>query len=246
MSARVTGIHQSLGVVYPVHDIVVNGNLAVHNPGLGHIVGISAVCIHGRGHDLVTLVGNGLGSSIKGCPIFHVLLNGGGIIAAKHFLGGLAVVEQNAGAALPGKSLQNAVGIRHHILGVLILVGNIRVGDAQILNRHGITGINILQCVIRLDQEHVDLVVGRRAVLLQQRFVQVVLIGIAFIGSLMPDYGHIADGTVGLVSLGITGIKVYHPLSELVVPAVNVQHLAFLGPCAHILISALVAARRGL
>ena len=101
MSSGVTGIYQSLGIVYPFLDVVVKVDLAVNDPGSSNVVGIYTIgIVYGRNRLIAFLLQLSCGC-YESVPVSELGLDLSGIIGAEGFLGGFTVVDHNAGAALP-------------------------------------------------------------------------------------------------------------------------------------------------
>ena len=124
----------------------------------------------------------------------------GGVVGAQNILGDAAAVCEQAGRCLPCGAALAAVH-RDDVLGVLVLAGQIVVGQADVgLHIQNVVGIYILQRVVGLDQENIDLVIVGGAVLTQQCFVQLVLIVVVLVGVDGPlDGGAVLQGGGRLV-----------------------------------------------
>ena len=106
----------------------------------------------------------------------------GGIIGAQHFLGDAAAVCEQTGGRLPGGAALAAVHA-DNILGVLVLTGQIGIGQADVcLDIQCVIGIHILQCVVSLDQEDIYLVIIGGGVLIQQGLIQLILVVVVLVG----------------------------------------------------------------
>ena len=153
----------------------------------------------------------------------------GGVIGTQHVLGDAAAVSEQAGSCLPGGAALAAIHT-DDVLGVLILLCQIGIGQADVrLDIQCIIGIHILQGVIRFYQEDVDLVVIGSRFLIQQTFVQLVLIVVVVVGVDGPlDDGAVLQGGGGLIGcdFGNFRIVIVEAALELIVPAPDVQGLA--------------------
>ena len=218
-----------LGLIDPLHNVLINGNGSAGDPRSCHVVGEGAVCIIKAGQHLVALGGCLCSYIIELIPVGQVGLHFGGIIGAQNILGNAAAVCKQTGSCLPGGAALAAVHT-NDVLGVLVLASQIVIGQADVrLDIQNVIGIHILQSIISLDQEDVDLVVISSAVLTQQGFVQLVLIVVVLVGIDGPLHnGAILQGGGGLVGcdLGNFRIVVVEAALELIVPAPDVQHLA--------------------
>ena len=101
MRSCISCIDKSLGIVYPFVDVGINIDLAVNNPGRSYVVGVYTVCIIDRGDYLIAFVLQFSCGCNKCVPVSKLRLNLCGIICSENFLSGFAVVDHNAGAALP-------------------------------------------------------------------------------------------------------------------------------------------------
>ena len=149
--------------------------------------------------------------SVELVPAVESGLNLGGIIGAENVLGDGAAIDQSGGAALEGDTLHNAVGIRSGLNRVGIGVGEI--GDTESLDILCGIGIDILQNVVGLGQEHIDLVIGSGAVLIHQGFVELLLVGAVVTGGDDPVDGYAFGNGVVLLKEAL----------ELFVPGVDVE-----------------------
>ena len=207
-----------------------------------NVVGEGSVSIIVTGEHEVTSVLHLLSYLIELIPVSQLSLNFSRIICTQNFLSDVSSVSKQTGSCLPGNALEIAVRVSNDILGVLILVSQICIGETQILNRLYIRTIYILQSVVSLDQEHIDLVV--RISLSLQIFVQLVLVSIISVRSCYPnDLSTVLQvlvlanllstvssyGEAGLC-LVILRIEVSESALELVVPCIDLQ--LFLGSFA--------------
>jgi len=204
---------------------------AVHPTG-GHVVGEGAVGIIVAGEHLVALGSGLLGHIVELIPIAQCSLDFGGIIGAQHILGDAAAVGKQAGGRLPGGALLDAIN-GDDVLGVLVLVLQVVIGQADVaLDVQRVLGVDVLQRVVSLDQEDVDLVIIGGAVLLQQGFVQLVLVVVVVVGVDGPFHGHAVVQFGGGLIVGHrddAGVVIVEAGLELVVPAPDIQDLALLG-----------------
>ncbi len=133
---------------------------------------------------------------------------------------------------LPGGAALAAVHA-DDILGVLVLTGQIGIGQADVcLDIQNVIGIHILQCVVSLDQEDIDLVIIGGGVLTQQGLIQLVLVVVVLVGVDGPlDNGAIFQGGGGFIGSDLRdlGVIVVEAALEFVVPAPDIQHLALGG-----------------
>ena len=218
-----------LGLVHPLHQVLVHGNGGAGDPGRRDVVGEGAVCIVKAGQHLVAL-GSSLGSYIvELIPVGQVGLHFGGVIGAQHLLGNAAAVCEQTRGSLPSGAALAAVH-RNDILGVLVLTGQIGIGQANILlDIQNVVGVHILQSVVSLDQENVDFVIIGSGVLIQQSLVQLVLVVVVLVGVDGPLHGGaVLQGGGGLVGCDLLDLRivVVEAALELIIPAPDVQHLA--------------------
>ena len=106
----------------------------------------------------------------EGIPILDLLLHLLRGLHAEVLLSEAAAIEEQAGGRLPGGALDLAVAVGGDGHGVGILLGQLIRRDADLLEREGVVGIDILERVVRLDEEHVDVLTGA------ERRVQLLLI----------------------------------------------------------------------
>ena len=140
-------------------------------------------------------------------PVAYLWIVFGTIFAgAVHdYLSGM-VSMRNGGASLPGRTLQVAVAVGNDRLSVFILIAYIGIADTKIGKSHCIIRINILQCIVSLNQEQVDLVVCCCAFLLQKRLIQIVLVCVVIRRSDVPNNIYITDLAVCSVNFLISRI----------------------------------------
>ena len=94
-------VNHLLGVINPLHQVVIDYDLAILYPFAGYVVGVYTISIvYGRYH-VVTGCFHLLSGCGEGIPIRYRLLNLCRIIGSQNSLSSLTVVNQNAGAALP-------------------------------------------------------------------------------------------------------------------------------------------------
>ena len=161
-------------------------------------------------------------------PVGQIALNLGRVIGAKNILCDTATVCEQARSRLPGGATLAAVH-RNDVFGILILVGEVLVGQPDILfDIQSITGINVLQCIVGFNQEDVDLVIIGSGILAQQSLIQLVLVVVVGVGVDRPFYNcAVLQGSGGLVGsdFGNFWIVVVEAALKLIVPAPDVQHL---------------------
>ena len=164
---------------------------------------------------------------LKGIPVCYLFLNHSRIISSENLRSHIAAVNHDTGTALPGKPLQYTVGICNNILGILVLVRQIRIRNPQISYGHGVLRIHILQRIIRLNQKNVDLVICSCIRLTQKGSIQIILVRIIIAGCNIPLYRHIPNCAGGSVNLRISRIMICKSGLEFFVPAVDVQNFSF-------------------
>ena len=169
----------------------------------------------------------------EGVPVFDFFAHRGRIIGTKDVLRNIPPVDQKARAALPGGAALDPVLVRSGGLGEGVLVGQVGVGvDAQVGQGHGHVGlgVGVFVDVVGLGQEDVHLVVGGAGCLVQQSFIQLLLVDAVLVGVDDPvDLGAVFQGGDGAVgrSAGHFRINGFQTGAELVVPAVDIDHFAF-------------------
>ena len=211
-------VGEVLSLLHPgLHSL---GNLQVVvgvHPGLVNVVGEYAVGSGlGSGHHVA--LGLGLrGNIIEFVPVGQGLLDFCGIIGAQDILCDGAAVDQRGGAALEGDTLDDAVGIGSALHGVSIGIGE--VGNAQLGDILGEVGAGVLLDVVSFGQEQVHLVVSGGIFLVQQSLVQLFLVSAVVTGGNDPVDGD----TFG------NGVVLLEEALELLVPGIDVEHLALGG-----------------
>src|SRR5699024_2129922 len=147
---------------------------AIHTEGVG---------VGGEGE--VSLGLELLSGLLEGVPVLDLLADHGGVVGAEDVLGDVAPVDKQTGAALPGGAALHAVLVGGRRLGERVLVGQVGVRvDAQVGQRHGHVGVGVgvLIHIVGLGQEDVNLVVRRGGGLVQQSFVQFLLVDAVLVG----------------------------------------------------------------
>ena len=121
-----------LGLVHPLHQVGIDGNGSAADPRCGHVIGEGAISIVKAGQHLVAL-GSSLGRYIvELIPVGQAALHLGGVVGAQHCLCNTAAVCKQTRRCLPCSAALAAVH-RNDILGVLVLPGQIGVGQTDIL-----------------------------------------------------------------------------------------------------------------
>ena len=219
------------GALHPVHHVLIHHHgIAVHPRG-GHVVGVHAVSVGPAGVHIVAACLHLLGGLVELIPVGHSGGDGLGIIGTQNGLGDRAAVDQHTGGGLVAQTADLAVGGGHGLQGVLVLVRHVRRSDAQLGDgqSHIHIGINVLQGIVGLHQEHIDLLIGGGGCLLGQSLVQLLLVNAVLVGVDDPmDLGavlQVGDGLVvgELLHLGVVGVEL---LLELLVPHIDVEDLA--------------------
>ena len=217
------------GALHPVHHVGVHHHgLVVFHPGGGDVVGVDPVGVRPAGVHIVAGGFHLLRGLIELVPVGHGGGHGLRIVGAQDRLGDGAAVDQHAGGGLIAQAPDLAVRGPHGVQGVAVLVGDVRVRDAQLGDGHGDVGlrVDIFQRVVGLHQVHVHPLVSGDPVLLQQRLVQLLLVDPVLGGVDVPvdlrAVFQVGDGFVvgKVVDLRVVGVE--FPL-ELVVPDVDVE-----------------------
>ena len=229
------------GALHPVHHALVHDHGVAVHPGGGHVVGVDPVGISPAGIHEVAGFLNLLSSLIELVPVGHSGGHGFRIVGAQHRLGDGAAVDQHTGGGLIAQGADLAIGGGHGLQRVLVLVGNIRLCDAQLGDGqcHVYVGVDVLQRVVSLHQKHVNLLVGGGAGLLGQGLVQLLLVYAVLVGIDDPvDLGAVLQIGDGLVAGELLHLRVVvvELLLELLVPYVDVENLSatagFIGSAA--------------
>ena len=211
-------VGEVLSLLHPgLHSL---GNLQVVvgvHPGLVNVVGEYAVGSGlGSGHHVA--LGLGLrGNITELVPVGQGLLDFCGIIGAQDILCDGAAVDQRCGAALEGDTLDDAVGIGSGLHGVGVGIG--KIGNAQLGNILGSIGFGEVLDEVSLGQEQVHLVVSGGIFLVQQSLRNLFRVSAAIIGGNDPVDGD----TFG------NGVVFLKEALELLVPGIDVEHLALGG-----------------
>ena len=234
---EVAGIQPFLGILDPVHDLGVHldGGLTGSHPRLRDAVAVQAEGVGVGSEGVVALGFQFLGGGLQGVPVLDLFAHSGGIIGAEDVLGDVPAVDQQARAALPGGTALHTVLVGRGGTGKGVLVGQVGVGvNAQIGQRHGhvSVGIGVFKDVVGLRQEDVHLVVRGGGSLVQQGFIQLLLVDPVLVGVDDPvDLGAVFQGGDGAVGRGALhlGVNGFQPGAEFVVPAVDVDDGALCG-----------------
>ena len=104
------------------------------DPGGLRVVGEDAegVVIAGN-HEIAHGLGLG-GGGVELVPAAQRGLDLGRVIGAEDGLGDGAAIDEAAGASLPGNALEDALGVGHDVLGVLVHLGHVALGEADVLD----------------------------------------------------------------------------------------------------------------
>ena len=215
---RVAVVGEVLGLLHPGLDGGIDLEVVVRvDPRLGNVVGEDTVGSSlGSGHQIA--LGLGISrDSIELVPAVQQFLDLGGIVGAQNVLGDGAAINESCRAALEGDTLDHAGSVGRCLHGVGIGVGEVGHAEGGDVLRDGRLGV--LLDVVGLSQEQVDLVVGGSVLLIEQRLVELVLIGAVGARSDDPVNGHAFGNGVILLKEAL----------ELFVPGIDVEDLAFFG-----------------
>ena len=215
---RVAVVGEVLRLLHPGLDGGIDLEAVVRvDPRFGNVVGEDTVGSSlGSGHQIA--LGLGISrDSIELVPAVELFLNLGGIVGAQNVLGDGAAVNESCRAALEGDTLDHAGSVGRCLNGIFIGVGEVSHAESGDVLRHG--RLSVLLDVVGLREEQVDLFVGGSVLLIEERFVELVLIGAVCARGDDPVDSH---------ALG-NGVIFLKEALELFVPGIDVENLAFFG-----------------
>ena len=102
------------------------------NPALSNVVGEGSVAVIVAGEHEVALSLHLLSNLVEVIPVGDLSLNLGRIVSAENILSDVSSVSEEAGSCLPGNTLEIALGVGNNILGVLVLILQIVVGQRRV------------------------------------------------------------------------------------------------------------------